>query len=67
VLVDFVCPGPDGKENGSTANVVRFAKSSGGVILMNSPGQTVVDLGGAQRTWASFILHGLEKAWGHDP
>ena len=67
MLGDFVCSRPDGKEDGSTANVVRFAKSSGGVILMNSPGQTVVDLGGAQRTWASFILHGLEKAWGHDP
>ena len=64
---DFVSSRPDGKEDGSTANVVKFAKSSGWVISMNSLGQTVVDLGGARRTWARRTLHGLEKGWGPDP
>ena len=50
VLDGLVHPGPERRGDGSTANIMRSAKSSGRVISINSPGQILVDLRGARRT-----------------
>ena len=43
---DSVHSGPEGREDGSPANIVKSARSSDRVISINSPGQIAVDLRG---------------------